>query len=144
MEELRRNLLKRDLGERAVDKRIAAMRESFPDAEVTGYENLIDDMECDPKDRHVLAATVRGDATTLVTFNLKDFPKESLERYDIEAVHPDAFLLDLLDLYPGIVLHTVQATAASYENPPMTASDLLELLDLSGVPKFVAAVRAML
>ena len=45
-----------------------------PDAEVTGYETLIDGMTNHEKDRHVLAAAVRGNAEVLVTFNLDDFP----------------------------------------------------------------------
>jgi predicted nucleic acid-binding protein len=48
------------------------MRTSFPDASVTGHETLIDGMRNDPKDRHVLAAAVRGNAEVIVTFNLRD------------------------------------------------------------------------
>jgi predicted nucleic acid-binding protein len=74
LEELRRNLVEgRGLPEDAVGHRIEEMRRSFPDAEVRGYETLIDAMACDAKDRHVLAAAVRGDAEVLVTFNVKDF-----------------------------------------------------------------------
>ena len=42
--------------------RIDMMRTNFPDALVTGYEALIPIMANDPKDRHVLAAAIRGDA----------------------------------------------------------------------------------
>jgi hypothetical protein len=49
------------------------MHRSFPDAEVRGYETLIASMTCDPRDRHVLAAAVRGDAEALPTFNTRDF-----------------------------------------------------------------------
>jgi hypothetical protein len=62
------------LAEEAVTYRIREMRRSFPDAEVRGYETLIASMTCDPKDRHVLAAAVRGDAEALGTFNTRDFP----------------------------------------------------------------------
>ena len=36
------------------------LRAVFPAAEVTGYETLIDGMTNHEKDRHVLAAAVRG------------------------------------------------------------------------------------
>jgi predicted nucleic acid-binding protein len=82
------------------------MRRAFPDAEVRGYENLVERMTCDSKDRHVLAAAVRSGAAVLVTFNTDDFPGTSTAAYDITVVHPDDFLLDQLDLYTG---HTVAA-----------------------------------
>jgi predicted nucleic acid-binding protein len=68
------------------------MQSAFPDAEVTGYDGLIDQMTCDPKDRHVLAAAVRSNAEVIVTFNLQDFPLESVAHYDIDVVHPAEFL----------------------------------------------------
>ena len=106
LDELERALVARGLENKAVTHRIGEMRRAFPDAEVRGYENLVETMTCDPKDRHVLAAAVRSDAAVLVTFNTDDFPDTSTAAYDITVVHPDDFLLDQLDLYPG---HTVAA-----------------------------------
>jgi predicted nucleic acid-binding protein len=81
MDELRHSLGEgRGLPADAIDHRIAEMQRSFPDAEVRGYETLAEAMTCDPKDRHVLAAAVRGDAEVLVTFNVGDFPPESVAR----------------------------------------------------------------
>lgn len=57
----------------------------------------------DPDDRHVVAAAIRAGAQTIVTFNLRDFPSGVLSRYDIEAKHPDDFVLDCLDLAPALV-----------------------------------------
>ena len=39
----------------------------------------------DPNDRHVLAATVSGGASIIVTNNTKHFPAETLEEFEIEA-----------------------------------------------------------
>jgi predicted nucleic acid-binding protein len=66
--ELRRNLVERGIPIERVDRRLAHMTRSFPDALVTGYESLVDGMTNDPKDRHVLAAAVRAGAEVLVTF----------------------------------------------------------------------------
>lgn len=65
------------------------MRVAFPDTQVEGYEALEPTMTCDPKDRHVLAAAVRSNAALLVTFNLKNFPLDSLTPYNIEVAHPN-------------------------------------------------------
>ena len=85
----------------AAERRIRAMVEAFPEAMVEGYEPLIAGMTCDPKDRHVLAAAVHSDSQVLMTFNIDDFPEDSVAGFDITVVHPDDFLLDQIDLYPG-------------------------------------------
>lgn len=112
--ELRRNLIEREIPPDHVDRRIAHMTRSFPDALVVGYESLIDGMTNHPKDRHVLAASVRANAEVIVTFNLSDFPEPALKPYDVAAIHPDEFLLDQLDLYPGVTVEVLRQQAASY------------------------------
>src|SRR5579863_5760627 len=80
----------------------AAMDEQAEDSLVTGYESLIGSLTLpDPDDRHVLAAAIVGGAEVIVTRNLKDFPAESLARYEIEAQHPDEFVRHLIDLAPA-------------------------------------------
>jgi predicted nucleic acid-binding protein len=141
MDELRRNLVERGIPPERVDHRIRQMTRSFPDAMVTGYDSLIEGMTNDPKDRHVLAAAVRANAEVLVTFNLSDFPERAVKPYDVEAVHPDAFLLDQLDLYPAVTVEVLQQQAASYRRVPNMVPDILVLLARTGVPRFAAEVR---
>jgi hypothetical protein len=57
----------------------------------------------DPDDRQVLAAAIRTSADVILTFNIKDFPADSLAPYGIETCHPDPFLVDQLDLDPQTV-----------------------------------------
>jgi predicted nucleic acid-binding protein len=139
--ELRRNLVERGIPPERVDRRLAHMTRSFPDALVTGYESLIDGMTNHPKDRHILAAAVRANAEVIVTFNLADFPEQALKPYDIAAIHPDEFLLDQLDLYPGVTVQVLRQQAASYRRVPNTVPDVLVLLERTGVPRFAAEVR---
>jgi predicted nucleic acid-binding protein len=141
LDELERNLLERGLAKEAVTYRISEMRRAFPDAEVRGYESLVESMTCDPKDRHVLAAAVRSDAEVLVTFNIRDFPDSSVAAYDITIVDPDDFLLDQLDLYPGSTIAALRDQASSYTAPAMSVEDLLGRLSSAGVPKFAAETR---
>jgi predicted nucleic acid-binding protein len=139
--ELRRNVVEAGIPADRVDRRIAQMSHSFPDATVTGYDSLIDGMTNDPKDRHVLAAAVRANAEVIVTFNLRDFPEPALKPYDILAVHPDDFLLDQLDLYPGLTVEVLEQQAASYRREPTTIAGLSPLLERTGLPQFTAEVR---
>ena len=142
--ELERALVARGLEKKAVTHRIGEMRRAFPDAEVRGYENLVNTMTCDQKDRHVLAAAVRSDAAVLVTFNIGDFPATSTAAYDITVVHPDDFLPDQLDLYPGHTVAALRDQARSYSAPAMSIEDLLGRLASAGVPKFAAEARRRL
>jgi predicted nucleic acid-binding protein len=139
--ELRRNLIEHGIPAERVDRRLTQMTRSFPDALVTGYESLTDGMTNHPKDRRVLAAAVRANAEVIVTFNLNDFAESALKPYDVEAIHPDEFLLDQLDLYPGMTMDVLRHQAAGYRRVPNTVSDILVLLERTGVPRFAAEAR---
>lgn len=128
------------IGEERTDRRLRAMASAFPDACVTGYESLIEDMTCDAKDRHVLAAASHSPARTLVTFNVSDFPPCSLTEMGMEVKHPDDFLLDVLDLDPGHVTRICHAAVLSYKRYPQTPEDYCALLSRpgTGLPRFAA------
>ncbi|MFV0433034.1 MAG: PIN domain-containing protein [Leucobacter sp.] len=139
--ELGKNLVKKGEDPDLVEKRVGTMERYFADAMVAGYEDLVPMMTNDEKDRHVLAAAVRGGAEVLVTFNTKDFPAASVERFDIEIVHPDDFLLDQLDLYHAATLRALVELVKGYDSPAMTMDDFLIALMRAGVPKFAEAAR---
>jgi predicted nucleic acid-binding protein len=112
MSELTRTLQnKRGLSPEQTTRLAGQLREHFGDCWVEGYEPLIAAMGNHPKDRHVLAAAVRTGAQTIVTFNLKDFATETLAPWDVEAQHPDDFLVHQFHLNPAAVLHKVQEQA---------------------------------
>lgn len=140
VEELWRNLTE-VVDPSAVDHLLGQMATAFPDAEVVGYRSLIDGLTCDPKDRHVLAAAVRANAGAIVTFNTTDFPDHSVEPYAIEVIHPDTFLLDLLDLAPGAVIDELSRQAAANRQAPRTLSQILDALERGDVPAFADEVR---
>ncbi|MPZ83165.1 MAG: PIN domain-containing protein [Actinophytocola sp.] len=140
LDEVERNLPRLDVAPDKAHRRVQQMRDTFPDALVTGYEALIPTMTNHPKDRHVLAAAVRADAAVIVTHNVKDFPSSALLPYDIDAVHPDDFLLDQLDLYPAQTRRCVREQVAACQNPLITVAQLLSTLDKT-VPRFAAMIR---
>jgi predicted nucleic acid-binding protein len=118
------------------------MNKAIADCLVTGYEALIESIELpDPNDRHVVAAAVRCGAQVIVTANLDDFPRQNLVRFEIEAVHPDDFVLDCIDLSAGAVLAAVMEQAASLKNPPMSAAEVLDRLQANGLAQSVAKLR---
>lgn len=137
--ETRRTMVDRlGVPEAKADWRLNMMRESFIDAEVTGYEDLIPVMTNNEKDRHVLAAAVREKAEVIVTFDRGGFPDEALKPYNVHALHPDDFLLDQIDLDRGATKAVIEGMLDSYDNPPLSAAELLEALARQGVPQFAA------
>ena len=118
------------------------MNDAVRDCLVSGYEDLIATLSLpDPDDRHVLAAAIRARADVIVTYNLSDFPAPTLALFDIEPLHPDDFLLFLLDVAPGAVCTAVKRQRASLQNPPRTAEELLATLESQGLTQTVAQLR---
>lgn len=91
-------------------------------------------------DRHVLAAAVLAGAQHVITSNLSDFPPEATHPHGVEAVHPDDFLLAMLDLDAELVLWALARQAADLKDPPMTRDEVLDALAAT-VPRFVARAR---
>ncbi len=129
LDEVERNLPKVGLSPDEAARRVNAMRAGFGAAAmVDDFEHLVNEMTCDTKDRHVLAAAVAGGADTLVTFNLKDFPEESTARHGIDVVHPDSFLTQLLVEDTERVLAALDGAAGRLRRPPLTTRDFLAAL----------------
>ncbi|MEA9393623.1 PIN domain-containing protein [Acerihabitans sp. TG2] len=143
-DEWRRNLLlqRNDITPESLARTTDLMNLALPDANVTGFETLIEGISLpDPDDRHVLAAAIRSNADVIVTLNLKDFPSEVLAEYGIEALHPDDFISDLFDLNHSVALNAVRLQRNALKNPPMTTEEFLEMLLKQGLPMTVKALR---
>ncbi len=80
------------------------IRRAFPEAIIGGYEPLMENLTNDPKDRHALAAAIRGECPLILTFNLRQFPETSLAHWSVRATHPQDYLLVLHGLDPGRVM----------------------------------------
>jgi len=118
------------------------MNAYVPNCVVTDYESLIPSIELpDPGDRHVLAAAIVAQASVIVTFNLSDFPAQKLALYGIEAMHPDKFVLELIDMNPQTICVAAQNHRQSLKNPPKTPEEYLETLLQQGLNETVAAMR---
>lgn len=112
------------------------------DCLVTNYQRLIPTVTLpDPNDRHVVAAAIRANAQIIVTFNLADFPASELQQWNIEAKHPDDFLLEQIDISPQKVYAAVQRMADDRANPPQTFLDVIRQLESAGLIGSAARLR---
>ena len=131
LDEMARNVLKNnlDLPEERMERLVGTMERAFPDAMVTGHETLIPGMANDPKDRHVLAAAVRGRADVIVTSNVTDFPPKACEPYDVAVQTPDEFLRYQWEIGdPDFLLAVFEDWASHLKNPPLALEELLKRL----------------
>jgi hypothetical protein len=119
-EEWIRNVLKNrpDLPPKLLQRTRDLMNENIRDCLVENYHDIIPTLNLpDQKDRHVLAAAIRSLSSVIVTYNLKDFPKKILDQYEIEAQHPDEFIMRLLEINPGAICRRIRMHRASLKNP---------------------------
>lgn len=129
LEEVTRNLrLRPDLDPDAIDRRIRYMNRALPSAIEEPPRSLIEHMPVNEKDRHVLALAVHIDAPVIGTENLRDFPPELLERFHVEAVGVDAFVLDHVERDPAAIFGVVDTMAARRRRHPRTRDDILDVL----------------
>jgi hypothetical protein len=119
------------------------MNRAVRDCLVEGFEPLVQGLSLpDLDDCHVLAATIRCKADVIVTINLNDFPAAELDRWGVRALHPDDFLLELIEEDAKRVWACVQQIADARTKPPQEASDVLAQLERSGLVESVAVLRA--
>ncbi|EPN6726712.1 TPA: PIN domain-containing protein [Pseudomonas putida] len=144
-DEWKRNLLlnRPDLTPEHLDRTSSLMDAAVPDALVTDYDSLVEGLDLpDRDDRHVLAAAIKCNASVIVTFNLKDFPKAILGAFDIEPLHPDDFIADLWDLDKAAVLEAAQRQRISLKNPPHNVQQYLDRLLQQKLPETVKLLSA--
>lgn len=130
-----------DLEPAALDRTRELMNASVRDVLVTGFEPLIAALELpDPDDRHVLAAAIKAKAQVIVTANLRDFPDSVLSAWDVEARHPDDFLLDQFHIDALSLHRVIQDIANAWRDPDAGASEVLDALERDA-PRAAAALR---
>jgi hypothetical protein len=147
LDECFRNILAKrpDLAPSALTRTRELMIRAVRDCLVEGYQSLMAGLKLpDPADRHVLAAAIRCGAQVIVTANLKHFPPECLAPYEMEAQHPDEFVLHLIHLKALAVADTVRAQSAALTRPPLSVADVLASLESAGLVQSVAELRKLI
>ena len=122
-----------------VRRRLAQMREAFPEASVDVPADLIPAMVRipDPNDRHVLAAAICGNANAIITVNTRHFPAECLGQYGIEFQTPDEFLAYQFHLDPEQILEKLDGQSSNIGKDRRYIIERLRVM----VPTFAALVE---
>lgn len=121
------------------------MNKAVSDCLIVGYEPLIDAIDLpDKNDRHVVAAAVHGRADAIVTFNLKDFPRDVLSTYGLEALHPDKFIEYQYDLDRAALVTAARTCRARLKKPGISAHEYITTLRFLGLPKTAAILLSFM
>jgi hypothetical protein len=136
-------LIKRPQTERSKLERTRELMDiNLPAARVEGFESLIPSLVLpDENDRHVLAAAIQGEANFIVTFNLSDFPANVVGSHGIEPIHPDDFVVALLESDAEPVLTAVSLHRANLKKNPKSVEQYLGKMELDGLKKTAAILR---
>lgn len=130
------------------DRQRRNIEKAFPEATAHVSPGLMNSLSLpDADDLHILAAAIMTKAAVIVTDNLKDFPKETLAAYEIEAISADDFLADCIDLGKAEALAALRTMRERFKNPAMDAESLLtrmEQLGLVQTAKMLAPWKAVL
>ncbi len=147
LDEVGRNLIEDGRTDEATAAQLqAAMRSAFPEALIDARAIAATEpaMTNDPGDRHVLATAVVAGAEGIVTFNARHFPAAALAPFGKQQIDPDDFLCTLLDIDGPSVADTIVEQAADLRRPPLSAAQLLDLLQLGRVGRFAGRMRETL
>jgi hypothetical protein len=114
---------------------VAAVEAAFPDALVATELAESPILEpVDAKDRHVVVTAMAAKADAIVTFNITDFAAAHLSKnLQIEIIHPDDFVMDLVDLNEKRAVAAFRELRARKKNPPLSVVELIQRLRDGGL-----------
>ncbi|MEO1745239.1 MAG: PIN domain-containing protein [Pseudomonadota bacterium] len=132
-----------DIAENRLDRTIKLMNANVRDCLIEPPVELISAIGDipDPNDRHVLATAIVGQCQAIVTWNMRDFPASALERYGVEAIAPDDFLVAQFDLNEGAFLAAVVRVRQRLKNPEVSSEKYLSILIKNGFVGTAAKLR---
>ena len=148
LDEFHRFFVKLYDDEETAERQRLNMERAFPEALVENYSVLIGGLDLpDKDDRHVLACAIQTKASVIVTENLKDFPEDVLQLYDIVAIGLDDFIADILDMAGSEAIAAIRKMRERFGNPKLDADELIlriEKLGLTQTANILTEYRELL
>ncbi len=134
-----------DLTAKMLNRTRNLMNSHVRDCLVENYQSLIPRLKLpDQNDRHVLAAAIHSKASVIVTYNLKDFPQSILKEHKIKSIHPDQFILYLMESSSKIVCESVERHRSSLKNPPKNKKEYLTILKQQSLELTVEKLQSLM
>jgi len=119
---------------------VARMQTTFPDATISGHDQIMSQLTNHPGDRHVLAAAIHGRAESIVTWNRRHFLPTAEQDHGMTVLTPDAFLCQLLQRHPEQIHQLLIRQGAALRSPVPFDVTLLSLRR-AGVGRFAELIQ---
>ncbi len=130
------------------------MNIALPNASVTGFEKHVETVSLpDPDDRHVVAAAIWAGASTIITWNLRDFPIDAFEEAwsgapdarrqtpDARRQTPDTFLAGLYEQRPDELTSSLANARRNLSRSHVSASDFVGIVRDQRLTKLAALIE---
>ena len=118
--------------------------EAFPDTIVSGYEWREQSIILpDEGDNHIMALGVNSFADIIVTNNLKDFPTDYLESFQLTAQSCDKFLSDIISTSELKAFHAIEVMRARLTKPSYSFNELIKFTEKRELPKTATKMRKL-
>lgn len=115
---------------------------ALPKASVAGYEKHMPAINLpDPDDRHVAAAAIEAGASTIITWNLRDFPAGELKKHGLVRQTPDAFLSGLYEQVPERLTGSLANARRNLSRSQVSASGFIAILRDLRLAKLAAQIE---
>jgi hypothetical protein len=106
------------------------LNDALPTAMVSGYEHLVPMVSLpDVNDRHVVAAAIAARASVILTWNLRHFPANELNKFGLRRETPDVFLSDLYDRVPDLTIGSLANARRNLTRTRVTALGFIDILN---------------
>lgn len=121
-------------GSEKILKKRELMVDAFPESMMDAPTQLLDCLTLpDVDDRHVLGTAIVAKADAIITTNVKHFPDDVCRPFDIEVIHPDTFLVNVIDLEQDRALKALQKQRAHMGKSAPTADVFLARFENTGL-----------
>jgi predicted nucleic acid-binding protein len=109
-------------------RHVEKIETSFPEGAVEDFDELQNSLQgylSDPRDTHVLAAALKCRASVIVTENIKHFLEDVLASLNLEALTPDNFIANTIDLSQQKAIAAIAQMRGRFSRPELSGNDLL-------------------
>jgi hypothetical protein len=118
------------------------MNTALPGATASGYAEVIPILERpDPDDRHVVAAAITARTQVILTWNLQDFPAAALKKHGIRRQTPDAFLAELYDREPELMVSSLMNAGRNLNKSRVSAAEFIDILAAQKLTQLVTRLK---